>query len=80
MLNFPRNNISDTMTVAEAIEILKTLPPDFILMREEVSDSGWREDVEIENIEITPNWESYDYHCWDRTKPMTSKTHCVTFN
>lgn len=68
------------MTVAEAIEILKTLPPDFILMREDVSDSGWREDVEIENIEITPIWEGDDYRCWDRTKPMTNKTHCVTFN
>ena len=68
------------MTVAEAIKILKKLPPDFILMREEVSDSGWREDVEVESIEITPIYESYDYRQWNRTKPMTSKTHCVTFN
>ena len=68
------------MTVAEAIEILKTFPPDFILMREDVSDSGWREDVEIEEVEITPIWESDDYRYWDRTKPMTPKTHCVTFN
>ena len=68
------------MTVAEAIEILKTLPPDFILMREEVSDSGWREDVEIEEIEITPIWESSAYFNWNSNMPMTSKTHCVTFN
>ena len=68
------------MTVAEAIEILKKLPSDFILMREEVSDSGWREDVEIESIEITPIYDSYEYRYWNRTKPMTSKTHCITFN
>lgn len=68
------------MTVTEAIKILKKLPPDFILMREEVSDSGWCEDVEIESIEITPIYHSYDYRYWDKTTPMTSKTHCVTFN
>lgn len=54
------------MTVAEAIEIFKTLPPDFKLMIEEVSDSGWREGVEVTEIRIEPNWD-------------TSATHCVTF-
>ena len=67
------------MTVAEAIEILKTLPPYFKLMIEEVSDSGWREEIEVTEIRIEPNWESSAYRDWDRKSPMTSATHCVTF-
>lgn len=67
------------MTVVEAIEILKTLPPDFKLMIEEVSDSGWREDVEVTEIRVVPNWESFAYRNWDKNSPMTPDTHCVTF-
>ena len=67
------------MTVAEAIEILKALPPDFKLMIEEVSDSGWREDIEVTEIRIIPNWESSAYRNWDKNSPMTPDTHCVTF-
>lgn len=67
------------MTVAEAIEILKTLPPDFKLMKEEVSDSGWREEIEVTEIRIEPNWDSSAYRNWDNNSPMTSATHCVTF-
>lgn len=67
------------MTVAEAIEILKTLPPDFKMMIEEVSDSGWREDVEVTEIRVVPNWESSAYRNWDKNSPMTPDTHCVTF-
>lgn len=78
MLYFPRNK-KPIMTVAEAIEILKTLPPDFKLMIEEVSDSGWREEIEVTEIRIEPNWESSAYRDWDRNSPMTSATHCVTF-
>lgn len=67
------------MTVAEAIEILKTLPPNFKLIIEEVSDSGWREDVEVTEIRVVPNWESSAYRNWDKNSPMTPDTHCVTF-
>ena len=78
MIYFPRNKKA-IMTVAEAIEILKTLPPDFKLMKEEVSDSGWREEIEVTEIRIEPNWESSAYRDWDRKSPMTSATNCVTF-
>lgn len=33
------------ITVAELIEQLKQLPQDMIVMQEEVSDSGWREEL-----------------------------------
>lgn len=78
MLYYPGNK-KPIMTVAEAIEILKTLPPDFKLMIENVSDSGWREEIEVTEISIEPNWESSAYHDWDRNSPMTPATHCVTF-
>lgn len=66
------------MTVAEAIEILKTLPPDFKLMIEDVSDSGWREEIEVTEIRIEPNWDSSAYRGWDRNSPMTPDTHYVS--
>ena len=50
------------MTVAEAIEIFKTLPPDFKLMIEDVSDSGWREEIEVTEIRIEPIWDSSAYN------------------
>ena len=78
MLYSPRNK-KPNMTVAEAIEILKTLPPDFKLTIEEVSDSGWREDVEVTEIRVVPNWESSAYRNWDKNSPMTPDTHRVTF-
>ena len=78
VLYFPCTNKTN-MTVAEAIEILKTLPPDFKLMIEDVSDSGWREEIEVTEIRIEPNWESSAYNNWNNKMPMTSATHCVTF-
>ena len=78
MIYSPRNK-KPIMTVAEAIEILKTLPPNFKLMIEDVSDSGWREEIEVTEIRIEPNWESSAYRDWDRNSPMTPATHCVTF-
>lgn len=78
VLYFPCTN-KTIMTVAEAIEILKTLPPDFKLMIEDVSDSGWREEIEVTEIRIEPNWDSSAYNNWNNKMPMTSATHCVTF-
>lgn len=67
------------MTVAEAIEELKKLPPNLKLMMEYVSDCGWREDVEVTEIVIEPNWDSSAYRDWDRKSPITPDTHYVTF-
>lgn len=70
------------ITVAELIEQLKELPGDMIVMQEEVSDSGWREEVPVQRAVITPRWESQAYFEWTRQRPLppiTSETHCVTF-
>lgn len=70
------------ITVAELIEQLKLLPQDMIVMQEEVSDSGWREEVSVERARVTPMWESQAYFEWSRQRPLppvTNKTHCVTF-
>lgn len=70
------------ITVAELIEQLKRLPQDMIVMQEEVSDSGWREEVPVERAVVTPRWESSAYSEWTRQRPhppVTAKTHCVTF-
>lgn len=70
------------ITVAELIEQLKLLPQDMIVMQEEVSDSGWREEVPVERARVTPRWESQAYFEWTQQRPLpppTSKTHCVTF-
>ena len=70
------------ITVAELIEQLKQLPQDMIVMHEEVSDSGWSEDVPVQRAVVTPMWESYAYSEWARLRPqppITNKTHCVTF-
>ena len=70
------------ITVAELIEQLKQLPQDMIVMQEEVSDSGWSEEVPVQRAVVTPMWESNAYLEWSRQRPLppaTSKTHCVTF-
>ena len=70
------------ITVAELIEQLKQLPQDMIVMQEEVSDSGWREEVPVERAVVTPMWESNAYFEWSSQRPhppVTTKTHCVTF-
>jgi hypothetical protein len=70
------------ITVAELIEQLKQLPQDMIVMHEEVSDSGWHEDVPVQRAVVTPIWESCAYSEWARLRPqppVTNKTHCVTF-
>lgn len=68
------------ITVAELIEQLKKLPQDMMVIREEVSDSGWREDVGVTEVVIEPLYDSPAYHeyCYSKDKVMTSKTHCVT--
>lgn len=70
------------ITVAELIEQLKALPQDMVVMQEEVSDSGWREEVPVQRAVVTPMWESHAYFEWSRQRPqppVTNKTHCVTF-
>lgn len=70
------------ITVAELIEQLKQLPQDMIVMQEEVSDSGWSEEVPVQRAVVTPRWESSAYLNWSRQRPLppvTNKTHCVTF-
>lgn len=70
------------ITVAELIEQLKALPQDMVVMQEEVSDSGWREEVPVQRAVVTPIWESQAYFEWSHQRPqppVTSKTHCVTF-
>lgn len=70
------------ITVAELIEQLKQLPQDMIVMREEVSDSGWREDVPVKEAVVTPMWDTQAYFEWTRQRPLppvTNKTHCVMF-
>lgn len=70
------------ITVAELIEQLKKLPQDMIVMQEEVSDSGWSEEVPVQRAVVTPMWESSAYSEWARQRPLppvTNKTHCVTF-
>ena len=70
------------ITVAELIEQLKQLPQDMIVMQEEVSDSGWSEEVPVQRAVITPKWESQAYFEWSQQRPQlapTNKTHCVTF-
>ena len=70
------------ITVSELIEQLKQLPQDMIVMQEEVSDSGWSEDVPVQRAVVTPMWESSAYSEWARQRPQppaTNKTHCVTF-
>lgn len=70
------------ITVAELIEQLRLLPQDMIVMQEEVSDSGWREEVPVQRAVVTPRWESFAYLEWERQRPLppiTNKTHCVTF-
>ena len=70
------------ITVAELIEQLKQLPQDMIVMQEEVSDSGWSEEVPVQRAVVTPKWESCAYSEWARQRPQppaSSKTHCVTF-
>ena len=70
------------ITVAELIEQLKLLPQDMVVMQEEVSDSGWREEVPVQRAVVTPKWESQAYFEWSRQRPqppITNKTHCVTF-
>jgi hypothetical protein len=42
------------ITVAELIEQLKLLPQDMVVMQEEVSDSGWREEVPVQRAVVTP--------------------------
>lgn len=68
------------ITVAELIEQLKKLPQDMVVVREEVSDSGWREDVGVTEAVIVPRWDTDAYREWCRTKnaPITSENHCVT--
>lgn len=68
------------ITVAELIEQLKKLPQDMMVVREEVSDSGWREDVGVTEAIIQPLYDSSAYreYCYSKDKVMTSKTHCVT--
>lgn len=70
------------ITVAELIEQLKKLPQDMIVVREEVSDSGWREDVPVTEAIIIPQWDSAEYRDYEysKDKVMTSKTHCVTLD
>ena len=70
------------ITVAELIEQLKRLPQDMIVMQEEVSDSGWSEEVPVQRAVVTPKWESCAYLEWSCQRPLlpvTNKTHCVTF-
>ena len=70
------------ITVAELIEQLKLLPQDMIVMQEEVSDSGWREEVPVQRAVVMPRWDSYAYTEWSNQRPLppvTAKTHCVTF-
>ena len=70
------------ITVAELIEQLKQLPQDMIVMQEAVSDSGWREEVPVQRVVVSPRWEGYAYSEWSRQRPqppVTNKTHCVTF-
>jgi hypothetical protein len=70
------------ITVAELIEQLKELPQDMVVMQEEVSDSGWREEVPVQRAKVSPMWESQAYFEWSRQRPqppVTNKTHCVTF-
>lgn len=70
------------ITVAELIEQLKQLPQDMIVMQEEVSDSGWCEEVPVQRAVVTPMWESQAYFEWAQQRPQpapTNKTHCVTF-
>lgn len=76
------NKTMKGITVAELIEQLKQLPQDMIVMQEEVSDSGWSEEVPVQRAVVTPMWESSDYLDWSRQRPLppvTNKTHCVTF-
>ena len=70
------------ITVAELIEQLKLLPQDMVVMQEEVSDSGWREEVPVQRAVVTPLWETQAYYEWSHQRPqppVTNKTHCVTF-
>ena len=76
-------NNQEGITVAELIEQLKKLPQDMFIFREEVSDSGWREEVPVKKAVITPMWEGCAYYEWSHTRPLppiTNKTHCVTFD
>lgn len=68
------------ITVAELIEQLKKLPQDMMVVREEVSDCGWREDVGVSEAVIQPIYDSAAYfeYEYSKDKVMTSKTHCVT--
>ena len=70
------------ITVAELIEQLKLLPQDMVVMQEEVSDSGWREEVPVQRAVVTPMWDTQAYYEWSRQRPLppvTSATHCVMF-
>lgn len=68
------------ITVAELIEQLKKLPQDMMVVREEVSDSGWRETVSVTEAIIIPIYDSPAFleYCYSKDKVMTSKNHCVT--
>ena len=70
------------VTVAELIEQLKKLPQDMVVMEEEVSDSGWSEEVPVQRAVVTPLWDTQAYYEWSCQRPqppVTNKTHCVTF-